>query len=407
VANKKVTLLRYCKTESGWRRFPVVIGKTGKVRPDAVLANGQERIYPEGYYCIRTYEGNKPKYTNIGTDPTEALLLQQREEKLLTARDSAQEAGTEIVEPTERKALRDWGTEFLYQKSLEPHRSRDTMDGYRVILKEFLAGCGVDSPDQIQAVDILRYCAGLDRQGLTARTRSNRFGSLCTFLRFCKLDVNDILTRETRRKLSKFPKCEPTAYTQGDLERLLSVCDDYYRLLFIFLTNTGFRMQEAMHLTWADVSFVDSVVSVTRKPGVFEVKDYEERSVPLVPSLAIELLKWKERRQNNRLVFGTRTDRPNNHWLEYLKVFATKAGLNCGACAGCKKDVPECQKYRIHKFRATYATRLLRNGVDVRTVQKLLGHSSLDSTLRYLQPAMGRAMQESVSAALLAASSGE
>jgi len=68
VANKKVTLLRYCKTESGWRRFPVVIGKTGKVRPDAVLANGQERIYPDGYYCIRTYLGDKPQYTNVGTD---------------------------------------------------------------------------------------------------------------------------------------------------------------------------------------------------------------------------------------------------------------------------------------------------------------------------------------------------
>lgn len=281
------------------------------------------------------------------------------------------------------------------------------MDGYRIILKEFIRGCAANYPDQIQAVHILRYCAGLDKQGLSARTRSNRFGSLCTFLRFCGLDVDAILPRDMRRKLSRFPKSEPTAYTQEELDRLLSVCDDYYRLLLTFLTNTGFRMQEDMHLTWADVSFVDSVVSVKRKPGVFEAKDYEERTVPLIPNLAIELLKWKQRRQNTRLVFGTRTDRPNNHWLEYLKVFATKAGLNCGGCAGCHKETPECQNYRIHKFRATYATRLLRNGVDLRTVQKLLGHSSLDSTLRYLQPAQGRAMQASVNAALLAAASAE
>ena len=310
VANKRVTLLRYAKTENGWRRFPVVIGKTGKVRPDAVLVNGEERIYPVGYYCIRTYQGDKPKYANVGTDPTEALQCKEREEKLLTARDSAQEAGTRIVEPSVDKSLSEWGGEFLYQKSLEPHRSRDTMDGYRIILKEFIAGCAAEYPDQIQVVDILRYCAGLDKQGLSARTRSNRFGSLCTFLRFCKLDVDDIVPREMRRKLSRFPKSEPTAYTQEELQRLLSVCDDYYRLLFTFLTNTGFRMQEAMHLTWADISFVDSVVSVKRKPGTFEVKDYEERSVPLVPSLASELLKWKGLRRNTRLVFGTRTDRP-------------------------------------------------------------------------------------------------
>jgi integrase len=124
-------------------------------------------------------------------------------------------------------------------------------------------------------------------------------------------------------------------------------------------------------------------------------------------SLAAELRAWQEKRKKTRLVFGTRSDRPNNHWLEYLKVFATRAGLNCGTCKGCLKAIPECEKYRIHKFRATYATRLLRNGVDLRTVQKLLGHSSLDSTLRYLQPAQGKAMQASVNAALQAAASGE
>ena len=407
MANRKVTLLRYCKTEVGWRRFPVVIGKTGKVKPNAVLVKGQECIYPEGSYCLRLYRGQTPVYINVGTDPSEALLAQRREESLLTARHSAQAAGIDIVEPSGRKTLRDWGAEFLYQKSLEPRRSRDTMDNYNIILKEFIAGCAAEYPDQIRAVDVLRFCAGIEKRGLSPRTRANRFGSLCTFLRFCKVDVPHILPRQTRRKLGKFPKNEPTAYSQHDLNRLLAVCDDYYRLLFNFLTNTGFRMQEAMHLTWDDVSFVDAVVSVKRKEGIFEVKDYEERSVPLPPSLAAELLNWRAKRKNTRLVFGTRSDRPNNHWLPYLKGYASEAGLNCGSCAGCLKDAPECERFRIHKFRATYATRLLRNGVDVSTVQKLLGHSDLKSTLRYLQPAKGRAMQASVNAALLAAASGE
>jgi hypothetical protein len=61
MANRRVTLLRYCKTESGWRRFRVVIGKTGKMKPNAVWVHGQERVYPEGYYCIRFYAGAKPQ----------------------------------------------------------------------------------------------------------------------------------------------------------------------------------------------------------------------------------------------------------------------------------------------------------------------------------------------------------
>lgn len=297
MANRKVTLLRYCKTENGWRRFPMVVGKTGKVRPNAVLVDGKERVYPEGYYCVRTYEGDKPKYTNVGTDPMEALLSQQREERLRAARDSAQEAGTSILEPSAQPTVRELAAEFLRLKALEPHRSRDTMDGYNIVIRQLVAGCGAEYPDQIQSEHILEFCAGIERQGLTARTRSNRFGLLCTFLRFCKVEVSDILSPSTRRKLGRFPKTEPTAYTHAELDRLLFVCGDYYRLLFTFLTNTGFRMQEAMYLTWADVSFADSVVSVKRKPGVFEVKDYEERSVPLLTSLAAELLVWRERRK--------------------------------------------------------------------------------------------------------------
>ena len=243
MANRKVTLLRYCKTENGWRRFPVVIGKTGKVKPHAVLVNGLECIYPDGNYCLRLYRGQTPVYKNVGTDPTEALLAKQREESLLTARHSAKAAGIDIVEPNGRKTLRDWGAEFLYQKSLEPRRSRDTMDNYNIILKEFIAGCAAEYPEQIQALDLLRYCAGIEKRGLSPRTRANRFGSLCTFLRFCKVDVPNILPRQTRKKLSRFPKNEPTAYSQNELDRLVAVCDDYYRLLFRFLTNTGFRMQ--------------------------------------------------------------------------------------------------------------------------------------------------------------------
>jgi integrase len=409
VANKKVVLLRYCKTEDGWRRFPVVIGKTGKVKPNAVLVNGQERLYPEGYYCIRFYVAEKPVYRNVGTDPSEALQARQREEALLLARHTADEAGTSIVEPNTRRPLRDWAADFLSDKELEPHRSRDTMDGYRITLDEFLKVCSAEFPDQIRANDIVRYCNGIEKRGLSPRTRANRFGSLCTFLRYCKVPINnnDFLTKATRKKLERFPKTEAKAYTQKEIDKLLAVCDDYYQLVFSFLLHTGFRMQEAMHLTWPDVSFDDLTVSVTRKPNFFEVKDYEERTVPLLADLAQQLLTWRGKRPKTKLVFGTRRDKPNGHWLEYLKKYATAARLNCGMCDGCTREKPECKRYYIHKFRATYATRLLRHGVDVRTVQKLLGHSELDSTIRYLQPAKGKALQEGVSAALAAAASGE
>jgi site-specific recombinase XerD len=52
----------------------------------------------------------------------------------------------------------------------------------------------------------------------------------------------------------------------------------------------------------------------------------------------------------------------------------------------------------LHSFRRTYATTLLRKGVDIRTVQMLLGHSDIESTMRYLTPATGDEVRSKIDA---------
>jgi site-specific recombinase XerD len=49
-----------------------------------------------------------------------------------------------------------------------------------------------------------------------------------------------------------------------------------------------------------------------------------------------------------------------------------------------KAKVADCHS---HRFRATFATTLLQNSVDLKTIQKLLGHKNLESTMRYLAKA--------------------
>jgi len=50
----------------------------------------------------------------------------------------------------------------------------------------------------------------------------------------------------------------------------------------------------------------------------------------------------------------------------------------------------------LHKFRATFATRCLWAGVDLRTVQLWLGHSDIESTMRYLKPSRSQQVREKV-----------
>ena len=55
-------------------------------------------------------------------------------------------------------------------------------------------------------------------------------------------------------------------------------------------------------------------------------------------------------------------------------------------------------RYCLYKFRTTFATMHLAAGVDLRTLQAWLGHTNLESTIRYLKPARGEEVREKVNA---------
>jgi integrase len=96
-------------------------------------------------------------------------------------------------------------------------------------------------------------------------------------------------------------------------------------------------------------------------------------------------------------VLGTRNDTPNWKWLDLLKRLVKKAELNCGHCEGCVES-DQCERWYLHKFRATYLTNMLRAGIDPRTVMSYSGHSDMETLMRYLSPAELPETQEKVNA---------
>jgi integrase len=153
-----------------------------------------------------------------------------------------------------------------------------------------------------------------------------------------------------------------------------------------------------MYLCWSDVNFSTRTLLVRAKPDLgFMPKDKEQRELPLSNDLLQMLQAWKDSHPKTRLVIGTRTDQPNTKLLRTLKRLVHAAGLHCGVCSGCKER-NECEVWFLHKFRATYCTKLLRTGMDVRTVQALMGHSDLESTMRYLRPSETSAVRDRVAA---------
>jgi integrase len=105
----------------------------------------------------------------------------------------------------------------------------------------------------------------------------------------------------------------------------------------------------------------------------FSPKRWEEREIPIPVQLA-ELLGKRPHLHSERFVFPSPTGNWEHNMLLKCKAVAERAGLNS-------------EKFDLKTFRSTYATRMLRSGFDVRTVQHWMGHKSLETTMRYLVPA--------------------
>jgi integrase len=184
----------------------------------------------------------------------------------------------------------------------------------------------------------------------------------------------------TNRFRTKFSPPDPTIYSDAELERFFGACRDDLFTFVLFKTFlwTGCRKQELKFAEWSDIT-ADGFLVIRNKPGYdFKTKSNKNRRVPLIAPLRALLQQWKGHRPGT-LLFPTKNGLPNNHFDRIIKQIAVKAGL-------------DPSQWHLHKFRRTYATLALQRGVDLKSVQKALGHNNLESTMCYLQGLDGDAL---------------
>jgi integrase len=270
----------------------------------------------------------------------------------------------------------------LHLESYTPARLASSSDA-RIVLNEFRKVTGVIYASKITRADILKFCAALAERGNGPRTVYNKFRRLIAFLHFAKVTV-DGLQKSDR---PTFEEKKIDTYDAEQMTALRNAADDYMCLAIDMAQQMGLRYQELIHAEWADLSQCIYTVRGhdyrgTSRGYEFKVKDKEQRTVPVNVDLCARLQAWKAAHPGTVLILGTASDRPNTHLLRQLKRMAKNADLNCGKCKGCESG--ECKEWTLHRFRRTYLTTLLRNGADLKTVQKMAGHSDLASTQRYL-----------------------
>ena len=148
--------------------------------------------------------------------------------------------------------------------------------------------------------------------------------------------------------------------------------DVMMRTIFITIYAAGLRISEVVRLTAGDLNSKRLVIHVRQAKG------HKDRYVMLSEALLGILRRhWKRQRQAGNLLFpGARPGQPITQRAvqRAFRIAADRAGLG--------EDVSP------HTLRHSFATHLLEQGVDVRVIQQLLGHSNINSTSRYTRVAI-------------------
>jgi integrase len=408
MANLRVTLVQLVKTNKGWRRFPVEVERKGRGLQEKLAHGGGVRILERGEYQLRWYVGESPKYKPVGKVLADAVTARDNQICNLEAECAAKAAGRTLKETGERIEIERERDKFIARKKLVRRRGgialdKETIDAYRNAINEFLKASRVVYADQVTDVLLLEFFESLRKLGREERTVQNKWQYLRTFLKFCGVNATGLLKTDTEDNRPSPLDKQPESYTREEMTKFLAACTtERDRLAFECLLKLGLREKEMTFSEFSDLRFEERYISIHNKPELlFQTKTGKSREITIEAGLLRKLKSWKKKNKGKRFVFGTANDKPNGHFLEACKRTAKRAGLFCGECPACMKEDAKwesCDQWYLHKFRASFATWSLQSGVDIRTVQMLMGHAKIEQTAKYIAPARGRAAQEKLNA---------
>ena len=238
--------------------------------------------------------------------------------------------------------------------------------GFRSFLESRLGY--VPSPAEVRREHIIQFGVSLrEAAPLTLRRKYACLASLFGYLQ----DMGHAQGNPARRlPLPKVSQPVPVFLSEEMAQRLIAAADKpWSKAAVVLLLSTGIRRSEAVGITLDDLD-------LERRQLLIRGKGDKERVVPLTDQAVEAIQAYLPHRTNteSRHLFVSAWKGHPIHGRcinRMLKIVIQKAGLGD-------------QGITPHKLRHTFATHLIRNGADVRTVQGLLGHADIQTTARYL-----------------------
>lgn len=281
--------------------------------------------------------------------------------------------------------LKNLLTEFLEYLEIERNRSQKTIENYHHYLKRFLAWAKISEPKDITAELIRSYRLYLNRQKdshgkeLKKVTQNYHIIAIRSFLKYlAKRDIKSLAAEKL--EVGKNPSHEIEFLDSGELDRLLCAADGLDiksmrdRAILELLFSAGLRVSELININCDQLNISRQEFSVIGKGDKMRIvfisdtaKDalekYLSKRMDLDPALFIRL-------SEKGNIGNEKTKRLTPRSIQRIvKFYAAKAGI--------------VKNVHPHTLRHSFATDLLSNGADIRSVQTMLGHSSITTTQIY------------------------
>ena len=169
------------------------------------------------------------------------------------------------------------------------------------------------------------------------------------------------------------------AYTEAEVFKLLELTPPAWRGFFHFAVSTGCRLAEIQNLRWQDIDINNSQINIVPRLDWKPKSKTGERAIPMTEKLK-ETLSTLEK--SSEYVFVTKDGKKReNNALTVLKRILKKALPVVHPDWDKRKLEKELQLLDFHALRYTFCTELIKNGVDIKTVQKIMGHADITTTL--------------------------
>ncbi|MCK9362809.1 MAG: tyrosine recombinase XerC [Syntrophales bacterium] len=292
-----------------------------------------------------------------------------------------------------KKAIADFGRHISVERNLSGH----TVEAYLADLKQFQeflmtrGSAGAEDDDIPEDIVLIRsFLVSLYRSKMRKITVSRKIASLRSFYRY--------LLREGSVKLNpaellQLPRCEkyiPAVLSVDETLALLSVdfsknaAGSRNRAIMELFYSSGIRLGELVGMNVDDLRFSECLVKVRGKGK-------KERIVPVGASALAALKDYLQMRSE---FVRAASDKMDGEPL-FLNARGTRIG---------PRDVARVVEWVVlqsgigrkispHSLRHTFATHLLDAGADLRSIQEMLGHSSLSTTQKYTSVSVSRLME--------------